>query len=41
MVSWGKDDSDVGQPQYLGRFKDVSGEVGQDWGSREMVSSRL
>lgn len=27
MVSWGKDGSDAGQSQYLGMFKDVSGEV--------------
>lgn len=33
--------SDVGQQQYLGEFKDASGEVGEDWGRREVVSSRL
>lgn len=30
VVSWGKDGSDAGQSQYLGMFKDVSGEMGED-----------
>lgn len=32
VVSWGKDGSDAGQSQYLGMFKDVSDEMGEDWG---------